>query len=56
MDDAARVCVRERVGDLSAIAHDRFEGRPSAGMSSDSGRPSTYSIAMSAWPSISPVS
>ena len=56
MDDAVAVCVFESVGDLSAIANDASRGRPSAGMSSESGWPSTYSMTMYAWPSISPVS
>ena len=57
MDDPASVRVRERVGDLRAVANDRFNGQSAvADQLCASGCPSTYSIAMNARPSTSPTS
>ena len=56
MDDAAIVGVREGGCDLTTEAKGGFERQPPARIASDSGCPSTYSMAMKTSPESSPTS
>jgi hypothetical protein len=50
------MCVRNRVGDLQAVGENSLTASPPTGVMRSSGRPSTTSMAMKAWPSASPTS
>ena len=56
MHDAVLMRMADRTRDLRAIPDHRLNREPVGGMTADSGRPRTYSIAMKVRPSASPIS